>query len=71
VEAPGKDGKASMPEQVKRPIPWSRRRRMMMMNYALIIKHQMYVVTILIVHIKKITKIHTSQTKYHFVVYKM
>jgi hypothetical protein len=28
VDAPGKDGKASMPEQVKRPNPW---RKMMMM----------------------------------------
>jgi hypothetical protein len=27
VDAPGKDGNASMPEQVKRPNPW----RMMMM----------------------------------------
>jgi hypothetical protein len=29
VDAPGKDGNASMPEQVKRPNPW---RKMMMMN---------------------------------------
>jgi len=29
VGAPGKDGNASMPEQVKRPNPW---RKMMMMN---------------------------------------
>ena len=28
VDAPGKDGNASMPEQVKRPNPW---RKMMMM----------------------------------------
>jgi len=28
VDAPGKDGNASMPEQVKRPNPW----RKMMMN---------------------------------------
>jgi hypothetical protein len=27
VDAPGKDGNASMPEQVKRPLPW---RKMMM-----------------------------------------
>jgi hypothetical protein len=30
VDAPGRDGNASMPEQVKRPNPWRRRRRMMM-----------------------------------------
>jgi hypothetical protein len=30
VDAPGNDGNASMPEQVKRPNPW---RKMMMMNY--------------------------------------
>ena len=29
VEAPGKDGNASMPEQVKRPNPW---RKMMMIS---------------------------------------
>jgi hypothetical protein len=29
VDAPGKDGNASMPEQVKRPNPW---RKMMMMT---------------------------------------
>jgi hypothetical protein len=37
VDAPGKDGNASMPEQVKRPNPWRRRRRkkmFMMMNGA-------------------------------------
>jgi hypothetical protein len=28
VDAPGSDGNASMPEQVKRPVPW---RKMMMM----------------------------------------
>jgi len=28
MDAPGNDGKASMPEQVKRPNPW---RKMMMM----------------------------------------
>jgi hypothetical protein len=27
VDAPGNDGNASMPEQVKRPNPWRRRRR--------------------------------------------
>jgi hypothetical protein len=32
VDAPGKDGKASMPEQVKRPNPW--RKMMMMMTKA-------------------------------------
>ena len=30
VDAPGKDGNASMPEEVKRPSPW--RKLMMMMN---------------------------------------
>jgi len=29
VDAPGNDGNASMPEQVKRPNPW---RKMLMMN---------------------------------------
>jgi hypothetical protein len=27
VNAPGKDGNASMPEQVKRPNPWRRKKR--------------------------------------------
>jgi hypothetical protein len=27
VDAPGNDGNASMPEQVRRPNPWRRRRR--------------------------------------------
>jgi len=31
LDAPGNDGNASMPEQVKRPNPW--RKMMMMMNY--------------------------------------
>jgi hypothetical protein len=30
VDAVGKDGNASMPEQVKRPNPWRRRKKMMM-----------------------------------------
>jgi len=34
LDAPGKDGNASMPEQVKRPNPW-RRRRMMTQDYGL------------------------------------
>jgi hypothetical protein len=34
VDAPGKDGNASMPEQVKRPTPW-RKMIMMMMTSAL------------------------------------
>jgi hypothetical protein len=34
VDAPGKDGNVSMPEQVKRPNPW--RKMMMMMNYYVI-----------------------------------
>jgi len=33
VDAPGKDGNASMPEQVKRPNPW---RKMMMMMVMMI-----------------------------------
>jgi len=32
VDAPGNDGNASMPEQVKRPNPW-RKKMMMMMNF--------------------------------------
>jgi hypothetical protein len=32
VEAPGNDGNASMPEQVKRPNPWNKIIMMMMMN---------------------------------------
>jgi hypothetical protein len=31
VDAPGKDGNASMPEQVKRPNPWKMMMMMMMM----------------------------------------
>jgi len=31
VDAPGNDGNASMPEQVKRPNPW--RKKMMMIYY--------------------------------------
>jgi hypothetical protein len=40
VDAPGKDGSASMPEQVKRPNPWRKMmmRMMMMMNYILVFK---------------------------------
>jgi len=30
VDAPGNDGNASMPEQVKRPNPWRKRKMMMM-----------------------------------------
>jgi hypothetical protein len=30
VDAPGKDGNASMPEQVKRPYPWNMMMMMMM-----------------------------------------
>jgi hypothetical protein len=33
VDAPGKDGKASMPEQVKRPNPWMMMMIMMMMGF--------------------------------------
>jgi len=37
VDAPGNDGNASMPEQVKRPNPWRKMvMRMMMMNYILV-----------------------------------
>jgi len=35
VDAPGNDGNASVPEQVKRSNPWRRRRRVMMMKYFL------------------------------------
>jgi hypothetical protein len=38
VDAPGNYGNASMPEQVKRPIPW--RRRMMMMMMMVIFRQQ-------------------------------
>ena len=31
VDAPGNDGNASMPEQVRRPNPWSKMMMMMMM----------------------------------------
>jgi hypothetical protein len=31
VDAPGKDGNSSMPEQVKRPNPWRKKKKMMMM----------------------------------------
>jgi hypothetical protein len=30
VDAPGKDGNTSMPEHVKRPNPWRRRKKKMM-----------------------------------------
>jgi hypothetical protein len=46
VDAPGKDGNASMPEQVKQPNPW---RKMMMM---------MMVCTINSVHYSK--SVHTN-----------
>jgi hypothetical protein len=32
VDAPGNDGNASMPEQVKRPNPWRKMMMMMMIN---------------------------------------
>jgi hypothetical protein len=35
VDSPGKDGKVSMPEQVKRPDPWRKMMMMMMMISAL------------------------------------
>jgi hypothetical protein len=39
VDAPRKDGNASMPEQVKRPNPWRKKKKkkkmMMMMNVCL------------------------------------
>jgi len=35
VDAPGKDGNASMPEQVKRPNPWRKKKKMMMMKNSL------------------------------------
>ena len=39
VDAPGNDGNASMPEQIKRPIPW-RKMMMMMMKYCYKIRSQ-------------------------------
>jgi hypothetical protein len=43
VDAPGNDGNASMPEQIKRPNPWrkmkkKRKQVMMMMNTATLMK---------------------------------
>jgi hypothetical protein len=35
VDAPGKDGNASMPEQFKRPNPWRKKKKMMMMMHDL------------------------------------
>jgi hypothetical protein len=35
VDNPGKDGNASMPEQVKRPNPWKKMMMMMMIKQAL------------------------------------
>jgi hypothetical protein len=32
VDDPGKDGNASMPEQVKRPNPWKKKKMMMMIK---------------------------------------
>ena len=37
VDAPGNDGNASVPEQVKRPNPWRRRLMMMMMMMMMMI----------------------------------
>jgi hypothetical protein len=37
VDAPGKDGNRSMPEQVKRPNPWRKMMMMMMMMMMTII----------------------------------
>jgi hypothetical protein len=34
VDAPGNDGNASMPEQVKRPNPWKKMMMMMMIRSA-------------------------------------
>jgi len=31
VDAPGNDGNTSIPEQVKRPNPWRKKKKMMMM----------------------------------------
>jgi hypothetical protein len=36
VDAPGNGGKASMPEQVKRPNPWRKMMMMIMMTFSLI-----------------------------------
>jgi len=35
VDAPGNDGNASMPEQVKRPNPWRKVMMMMIMNISI------------------------------------
>ena len=37
MDAPGNDGNASMPEQVKRPNPWRKMTTMMMMMIIIII----------------------------------
>ena len=37
VDAPGNDGNASMPEQVKRPNPWRKMKMMMMMMMMMMI----------------------------------
>jgi hypothetical protein len=40
VEAPGNDGKSSMPEQVKRPNPWG---KMMMLMMMMMIKRVVFI----------------------------
>jgi hypothetical protein len=40
VDAPGNDGNASMPEQVKRPNPWRKMMMMMMMMMMMLVNNQ-------------------------------
>ena len=42
VDAPGNDGNASMPEQVKRPNPWRKMMMMMIMIIIIIIISALY-----------------------------
>jgi hypothetical protein len=40
VEAPGNDGNASMPEQVKIPNPWKKKKKKMMMMMMMMNRYQ-------------------------------
>jgi LPS O-antigen subunit length determinant protein (WzzB/FepE family) len=52
VEAAGKDGKTSMPEQVKRPNPW----RKMMMMMVVVVGVVVVVVVVVVLVVKNVNK---------------
>jgi heme/copper-type cytochrome/quinol oxidase subunit 2 len=45
VDAPGNDGNASMPEQVKRPNPWRKMMMMMMMTMCIFVVVVLFVLS--------------------------